>query len=228
LVARPERTEPVLVCIDSDVVITELLSRAGASRAILVLGELGLLRLVLPAAAVEEVRKNLVAKLPEAAPLFEEFLRAVPVQIHLPTSRDSERARELADAKDVPILAAAIGARAPILVTHNVRHFRSGDGVACFDRERSSRKSAPGWDPSDVDVSSRGRLLGYLAGQRRRTVGGVGEPAFREVSKEEFREIYFRLGGGPSSGWDRRPRSVQTSQGSGVVSQACDSTVPVG
>jgi len=61
--------------------------------------------------------------------LFEEFLRAVPVQIHRPTPHDRERARDLADAKDVSILAAAIGAGARILVTHNIRHFRSGEGV---------------------------------------------------------------------------------------------------
>ena len=29
----------------------------------------------------------------------------------------------------------------------------------------------------------------------------VGETAFTEVTKEEFKEIYFRLGGGPDSGW---------------------------
>ena len=29
----------------------------------------------------------------------------------------------------------------------------------------------------------------------------MDEPAFKEVSKEKFKEIYFRLGGGPSSGW---------------------------
>ncbi|MGH7403614.1 MAG: hypothetical protein ACREKQ_14375, partial [Candidatus Rokuibacteriota bacterium] len=52
--ARPERTEPVLVCVDADVLIAGLLSRTGASHAILVLGELGLLRLVLPETAVAE------------------------------------------------------------------------------------------------------------------------------------------------------------------------------
>lgn len=122
--AQPERTEPLAVCVDADVLIAGLLSRTGASHAILVLGELGLLRLVLPEFAVAEVRRNLGAKLAEAAPLFEEFLRSVPHRIHCPTSHDRERARELAYAKDVPILAAAIGAEAPLLVTHNVRHFR--------------------------------------------------------------------------------------------------------
>jgi hypothetical protein len=82
----------------------------GASHAIMVLGELGLLRLVLPEAAMGKVRRNLTTKLPEGAPLFEEFLGAVPVQIYRLTHHDRERARELADAKEVAILAAAIGA----------------------------------------------------------------------------------------------------------------------
>ncbi len=143
-VARPEKTEPVPVCLDADVLIAGLLSRTGASHAILILGEIGLLRLVLPEAAVVEVRRNLSAKLPEAVPLFEEFLPAVPVQIHHPTPRDRERARELADPKDVPILAAAIGAGGPLLVTHNIRHFRSGEGVRVV-RPRTLIEEARGW-----------------------------------------------------------------------------------
>jgi hypothetical protein len=94
-VAQREKTEPLPVCGDADVLIAGLPSRTGASHAILVLGDIGLLRLVRPEAAVEEVRRNLSAKLPDA----------------------------------VPILAAAIGAGARLLVTHNVRHFRSGEGV---------------------------------------------------------------------------------------------------
>jgi hypothetical protein len=93
---------------------------------------------VLPEAAVAEVRKNLAAKLPEAAPLFEEFVRTVPLQIQRPTSHDRERASDLADAKDVPILAAAIGAGARLLVTHNVRHFGSGQGVRARQRQQSN------------------------------------------------------------------------------------------
>ena len=93
--ARPEKTEPSPVCVDADVLIAGLLSRTGASHPILVLGELGFLRLVLPEAAVAEVRRNLAAKLPEATPLFEEFLRAVSVQIQRPTAHDHDRARQL-------------------------------------------------------------------------------------------------------------------------------------
>ncbi len=141
---RPGKTDPVSVCLDADVLIAGLLSRTGASHAILVLGELGLLALVLPEAAVAEVRRNLSAKLPEALPLFEEFLRSVNVNIYGPTARDRERARRLADVKDVPILAAAIGAGAPLLVTHNVRHFRSGEGVRVV-RPRVLMEEARAW-----------------------------------------------------------------------------------
>lgn len=141
---RTGKTEPVSVCLDADVVIAGLLSRRGASHAILVLGEVGLLHVVLPEAAVEEVRRNLSAKLPDAVPLFEEFLRAVSVRVHRPTARDRERARELADPKDVPILAAAIGAGAPLLVTHNVRHLRSGEGVRVI-RPRILLEEARAW-----------------------------------------------------------------------------------
>ena len=142
--AQREKTEPLAVCVDADVLIAGLLSRTGASHAILVLGEVGLLRLILPEAAVAEVRRNLIAKLPEAAPLFEEFLRAVSVQIQSPAPRDRERSRPFADSKDVPILAAAIGAGARLLVTHNVRHFRSGEGVRIL-RPRTLIEEARAW-----------------------------------------------------------------------------------
>jgi hypothetical protein len=99
---------------------------------------------VLPEAAVAEVRRNLAAKLPEAAPLFEEFLRAVPLEIHRPTSHGRERARELADTKDVAILTAAIGAGARLLVTHNVRHLRLGQGVRVV-RPRTLMEEVRAW-----------------------------------------------------------------------------------
>jgi predicted nucleic acid-binding protein len=143
-VARTGKTDPVSVCVDADVLIAGLLSRTGASHAVLILGEIGLLTLVLPEAVVEEVRRNLSEKLSEASPLFEEFLRSVPAQVYRPTAQDRERARALADPKDVPILAAAIGAGAPLLVTHNVRHFRSGEGVRVI-RPRTLIEEARAW-----------------------------------------------------------------------------------
>jgi hypothetical protein len=93
-VAQLEKTEPLPVCVDADVLIAGLLSRTGASHAILVLGELGLLRLVVPEAAVEEVRRNLTAKLPDSVPLFEEFSPCGP-----PPGVPSDPARPRAGAR---------------------------------------------------------------------------------------------------------------------------------
>jgi predicted nucleic acid-binding protein len=143
-VVRTGKTEPVSVCLDADVLIAGLLSRRGASHAILVLGEIGLFRMILSDAAVEEVRRNLSAKLPDAVPFFEEFLRAIAVRTYRPTARDRERTRGLADPKDVPILAAAIGAGARLLVTHNTRHYRSGEGVRIV-RPRVFLEEARAW-----------------------------------------------------------------------------------
>jgi predicted nucleic acid-binding protein len=128
-VARDAKTEPIAVCLDADVVIAGLFSRAGASHAILVLGEVGLLRIVLPAAAMEETRRNLRRKLSEALPMFEAFLASPFVETFRPAPRHVRLASGLAHEKDVPIKAAAIGSEAEILVTHNTRHFESGEGV---------------------------------------------------------------------------------------------------
>ena len=123
------KTEPVAVCLDADVIIAGLFSRSGASHAILVLGEVGLLRIVLPAAAIDEVERNLHRKLPDALPAFEVFLKSTFIETYHPDSADLKRAGPLAHSKDVPIMAAALGANAGLLVTHNVKHFESGESV---------------------------------------------------------------------------------------------------
>jgi len=143
-VARDERTEPVAVCVDADVVIAGLFSRAGASHAILVLGEIGLLRIVLPAAAVEEARRNIEQKLPEALPAFDVFVSSPFVETFRPKPRHMTRARPFAHDKDVPIMAAAIGSGAGILVTHNTRHFEPGEGVRVV-RPRTLITEARAW-----------------------------------------------------------------------------------
>lgn len=119
-----EKTDASRICFDSDVVIAGLFSTEGASHALLVLAEMGLLSVVLPSAAVEEVERNLHAKLPEALPLFGRFRDAPWVRIHTPSPAALKSARPYAHSKDVPILAAAISAEAMALVTHNTRHYR--------------------------------------------------------------------------------------------------------
>jgi predicted nucleic acid-binding protein len=128
-VARPARTEPLAICVDSDVLIAGLMSSKGASYAVLVLGELGLFMLVVPQAAVDEVQRNLERLLPDALPLFDQFLACPAVRVVAGSPRDEAAAKRHADPKDVPILGAAIGSGARLLVTHNIRHFRANGPV---------------------------------------------------------------------------------------------------
>lgn len=142
--APQSRTDPVKVCLDSDVVIAGLFSREGASYALLVLGEVGLLQIVVPAAGVEEIRRNLTAKLPEALPRLEEFLRALAVDVCRPKAADLRRAQENAHEKDAPILAAAMTSGSSFLVTHNTRHFKSSESPRVI-RPRELIENARAW-----------------------------------------------------------------------------------
>ena len=109
--------------------IAGLLSPRGASGAILALAEHGFIEAVVPHAAAEQIRRNLVRLAPSALPAFEDFLGLPGFRLATPTQEDVRRARDLAHARDVGVLAAAIGSGTPVLVTHNVRHFRAGEGV---------------------------------------------------------------------------------------------------
>lgn len=127
--APPARVEPPLVCADADVLIAGLFSTKGASHVLLVLAEIGLVRVAVPAAAVGEVRRNVASKLPVASPLFERFLASATVTVAEPRPADLARAKGGAHPKDEPILASAYAVRARVLVTHNVRHFSRAEGI---------------------------------------------------------------------------------------------------
>jgi len=123
-VAPSGKTDPVVVCLDADVVVAGLFSSGGASHALLVLAEVGMMRVVVPEAAVDEATRNLKDKLPEALPALATFLSAPFVRVHRPPATDLREAKTLAHSKDVPIMAAALGSGAALLVTHNTRHFK--------------------------------------------------------------------------------------------------------
>ena len=103
-----------------------------------------MLRIVLPDAAVEEVRRNLKTKLPELLEDFDALLKALSVGIYRPTPSDRRKAALLAHPKDIPIMAAALGSGAMMLVTHNVRHFKATEGLRVV-RPRQLVEEARAW-----------------------------------------------------------------------------------
>ncbi len=111
------------VFLDANVLFTAACSAGGLSALIIEIGAAGRLTLLTSPLAVNEAQRNLEAKRPSALPAFERNLVHVQI-VREPAPVDVDRLTpaELA-AKDRPILAAAIAARATHLVTGDERDF---------------------------------------------------------------------------------------------------------
>lgn len=121
------------VLIDADVLLAACASPSeqGASLVILRLAEITLIEAITCEQVVNEVRRNLAAKLPAALPLFETILRRSLDVLPDPSPAEVTRYSGLAHAGDLPILAAADLAHCHWLVSFNVRYFQPGcSGVA--------------------------------------------------------------------------------------------------
>ena len=72
---------------------------------------------------VAECRRNLIKKLPQAEPIFDEIVkRALEIKKN-PTLGEQNKFRHMAHPKDLPILTSAIKSRADYLVTFNTKHY---------------------------------------------------------------------------------------------------------
>lgn len=112
------------VFFDASVVIAGSMSRGGASRALLILAEAGLFRMVVSRQVLDEVERNLRNKLPQALPLMVELLGHIaPEVVDDPPSEAFGRWLRHIEAKDAPILEAAVSAQVDYLVTLNSRDF---------------------------------------------------------------------------------------------------------
>ena len=109
---------------DASVLIAGAGSRHGASRAILTMAEIGLFKLVLSRQVLDECERNLQKKLPDALPVFAELLANIgPEILPDPPLEESARWETIIDAKDAPILAAAVMAGPDRLLTLDVKDF---------------------------------------------------------------------------------------------------------
>lgn len=135
------------ICFDADALFAGAASTSGASHLILQLGELGIIEVGVPEQARVEAERNLAARLPSALPAFRALLEACCIGLPMASEEDSVAIAESgeADAKDAPILAAALAGGCRWLVTFNLRDCRS-------DRIRVS-------SPSDFVEALRGELV---------------------------------------------------------------------
>jgi predicted nucleic acid-binding protein len=112
------------VFVDSSVLIAGAGSRGGASRAVLTLAEIGLFKIVVSRQVLAECERNLRKKLPAALPVFAELLAAIGLEIVAdPPPEESARWESIIEAKDAPILAAALIAAVDRLLTLNPKDF---------------------------------------------------------------------------------------------------------
>jgi predicted nucleic acid-binding protein len=127
LLARPR------VLVDADVLLAACASSSehGASLVILRLAEATFVEAITCEQVVTEVRRNAIAKLPQALPLFETILGHTLRIVPNPTADQLAQHAGLAHESDLPILVAAASASCQWLVTFNVRHYQPGcPGVA--------------------------------------------------------------------------------------------------
>ena len=111
---------------DANVLIAGADSRSGASRAVLMLAEVGLFKLVVCRQVLDEAERNIRKKLPKALNLFAELMAVLDLEImEDPEPADWQRWQNIIEAKDAPILAAAVAAQVDRFLTLNTRDFTS-------------------------------------------------------------------------------------------------------
>lgn len=127
MTSRLPRQDRLCVCLDADVLFAGAASVSGASHALLLLGELGIIDLRVAQMALDEAERNLRAKLPAALPAYRSLVNLcvtpIPMQRRAAATRLARSGE--ADVKDAPILAAALAAECRWLVTFNVRDDRT-------------------------------------------------------------------------------------------------------
>ena len=114
---------PLKIFFDADALIAGSASQTGASFLSLQLCEIRILHGLTCRQVVAECRRNLIKKLPQAEPIFDEIIkRALEIKKN-PTLDEQKKYRRMAHPKELPILTCAIKSRADYLITFNTKHF---------------------------------------------------------------------------------------------------------
>jgi len=120
----------VRVFLDSNVILSGLISDKGAPRIILDLFTLGLpfLQGLTGRYNIIEIERNLNKKLPACIPVYSKYLPQLHLEIiSLPTRREVRKYTGITAPKDVPVLVSAIKGKADFLVTGDKKDFLNLD-----------------------------------------------------------------------------------------------------
>ena len=120
----------IRVFVDASVLFAACYSASGASREIVRLAIQDGIRLVMSDVVQEEARRNLKAKAPKALPFLDQLLELVPYELVEATREEVLRAQAYTEAKDAPVVAAAVQAQVEYLVSLDRVHLVEVPGVA--------------------------------------------------------------------------------------------------
>jgi len=112
----------VLLFLDANVLFTASISPDGTSRALVRLSAEGACRLAASPFAIDEAQRDIAVKREGSLAALDAMLAYVDLVADAHPALSTWAGRYVA-AKDAPILAAAVGARADVLVTGDRRHF---------------------------------------------------------------------------------------------------------
>ena len=116
------------VFLDTSALIAGVASSRGAARAVLQLGEIGLIEVIVSRQVIVEADRNIEEKLPEMLNEYREFIELLaPVLIDDPRQKDVERFLKIINYDDAPILASAVSSGADFLITWDRKHFIGKD-----------------------------------------------------------------------------------------------------
>jgi len=114
------------VFLDTNVLISGLASRKGASAAILDLGEAEEIRIVISKHVLIEADRVFLAKFPHLIDRFRVFIKNLaPLLLEDPKPQDVRDANKVIEMGDAPILAAVKSQKVDYLVTLNTKHFQT-------------------------------------------------------------------------------------------------------
>ena len=116
--------------VDANVIFSAAHNPQGNARALFRLATTGGIVLIASRYAIEEATRNIDLKFPESGPALESLLVRLIVVPEPAATVMSVATNSGLPEKDVPILAAAIAARADLLVTGDRRHFGALYGKA--------------------------------------------------------------------------------------------------
>lgn len=114
--------KPGKIFIDSNVLVSASISPIGSARDLILASLRNEFKIVISDLVLEETKRNLAKKVPEALPALQIFLEILNPDVISPNKSLVLEVAKIVEMKDAPIVAGAISAKADYLVSFDRKH----------------------------------------------------------------------------------------------------------